>query len=260
MGPVSTLFENPAVKILEGRLWEAACKHYLDKHPHDLENDSATLMNKVRVAYQDDVAAKVREAEQQVKTNWREFKHVMTEQLKTAFATVLRMSCVDWYAVEVGQLPHPEVIAVPYQLLKHITIDLLPPFLAKNIDFENVDDAMLEALASYAAEHKFEEVLEEAHRNLEAFEIGDRQSHFVIAEMVKRDAYFLGEDKHHSQVDMVIFCRVGESAANSNRSAREPAVKNWFERGRKNRKNDRRFTGDGWEIEFEELKACATQP
>lgn len=260
MGPISTLFENPAVKILEGRLWETARKHYLGEHPCDLGDDSETVMKRVRAAYKDDVAAKVKEAEQQVRTKWREFKHGMTEQLKTALATVLRMSYVEWYAVEAGQLPHPEVIAVPYQLLKHITIDVMPQFLRKNIDFEDLDDAMLEALASYAADHKFEEVLEDARRNYEPFEIGGRWSQFVVAEIIKRDGYFLGEEQHHSQVDMVILGRIDDISTDGNKTNEKVAVKKWFDQDRKNRRNDRRFNGDGWEIEFEELKACATQP
>lgn len=259
MGPLSTLFGNPAVKILEGRLWEAARKRYWGEHPYDLE-DSRAVMQRVRTEYGNDVAVKVKEADHELRAIWSQFKHGMTEQLKRALGTVLRMSYVDWYAVEAGRLPHPDVLAVPYQLLKHITADLLPQFLRKNIDFENLDDAMLEALASYASDEKFEEVLEGACRNYECFEIGGRGNQFVVAEIIKRDAYFLGDQQHHSQIDMVILSRVCETSTNGNKIKERAAVRKWLDQDRKNRRNDRRFTGDGWEIEFEELKACATRP
>lgn len=259
MGPILILFPNPAVKILEGRLWEVARKRYLGEHPYDLD-DSRTIMRKVRAEYKEDVATKVKEADQQVRAKWSEFRHGMTEELKTALATVLRMSFVDWYAVEVGQLPHPEVIAVPFQLLKHITADLMPQFLRKNIDFENRDDGTLEALASYATGQKFEEVLEHARRNYQCFEIGERSSQFLVAEILKRDAYFLGDEEHHSQIDMVILSRVEETSTDGSKNNERAAVRKWSDQDRKNRRSDRRFTGDGWEIEFEELKACAASP
>lgn len=260
MEPLSTLFANPAVEILEERLWEAARKRYLGEHPSDAANDAKTVRRKVQTVYKDEVAATLKEAEHKIRAIWGEFKHVMTEELKTALATVLRMSYVEWYAVEAGQLPHPEALAVPGQLLKRIAAALMPQYLKKNIDFENLDDAMLEALASYAADQKFEQVLEEARRNYEAFEIGGHQSHFVVAEIIKRDAYFLGDEQHHSQIDMVILSRVDEISIDGAKRNERTAVRKWFDQDRKNRRNDRRFTGDGWEIEFEELKACATQP
>lgn len=261
MGPLSTLstlFGNPAVKILEGRLWEAARKRYWGEHPYDLE-DSRTVMQRVRTQYGNDVAVKIKEADHQLRAIWSQFKHGMTEQLKTALVTVFRMSYEDWYSIEAGQLPHPDVIAVPYQLLKRITIDLMPQFLRKNIDFENLDDVMLEALASYAADQKFEEVLEDARRNYEYFEIGGHGSHFMVVEIIKRDAYFLGDEQHHSQVDMVILSRIRETSTNDNKTNERAALRRWLEHDRRSRKNDRRFTGDGWEIEFKELKALAAQ-
>jgi hypothetical protein len=259
MGLGSMLFGNPAVKIFEGRLWEAARKRYLGEHPYDLD-DSRSVMRKVRAEYKDDVAPKVKVADEQVRAKWSEFKHGMTEQLKKALATVLRMSYVEWYAVEAGQLPQPEVIAVPFQLLMHISADLMPQFLKKNIDFENLNDQMLEALSCYAVDQKFEEVLQDARRNHAPFEIGDRGCHFVVTEIIKRDAYFLGDEQHHSQVDMVILSRIGEISTDSSKNNESAATKERLDQGRRNRRNDRRFTGDGWEIEFEELKACATQP
>ena len=114
MGPNSMLFPNPAVKILEARLWEDARKRYLADHPSDLKDDARTIMRYVKTAYEDTVDARVKEENHKVRAKWGQFKHGMIEELRTALATVLRMSDVDWYSVELGQLPRPGVIAAPY--------------------------------------------------------------------------------------------------------------------------------------------------
>lgn len=248
MRSVSTLFSNPAVKILEQRLWQKAAKRYLGEHPADATNDTPTVTERVRTAYKNTVQAAVEEADRKVRGRWAEFKHVMTEEVRSALETVLHMSSVEWYSIEAGQLPNPEIIAVPYELLKHITAELIPQMLRKRIDFENLDDATLEALVSYAVDRRFHEVLEDARRSEKLIRIGTGPAHFAVAEIIKRDAYFLGEDRHHSSIDMVLLRNTDASSAES-----------WRE-NLKNRPEDRRFTGDGWEIEPEELKACATQP
>jgi len=260
MGLISTLFENPAVKILEEHLWEGARKRYLREHPEEVRDDTGTLMRKVRAAYKGAVDATLKEAELKVRAKWGQFKHVMTQELRTAFATVLRMSNVEWYAIEVGQLSTPKVLAVPYQLLKRMTADVLLQYLKKEIDTENLDDQTLGALASYSADQKFENVLEDARRRHESFTIGDRDGHFAVVDIIKRDAYYLGEEKHHSLLDMVILSSVGTGPSNGNRDAEKAALKDWSERDRKNRKNERRFSGDGWELGSEELKSWATVP
>jgi len=180
MAPFSTLFANPAVAILEEHLWEAARKRYLGEHPSDLDNDAKTVARKVKTAYKDVVAATLKKADHKVRAKWRQFKHIMTEELKVALATDLRMSEVEWYSVEVGQLSDPIVIAAPYQLLKRMTADVIPQFLKKLVDFENLDDQTLEALASYAADQRFQEILEDARRNYKPFEIGNRSAQFVV--------------------------------------------------------------------------------
>jgi hypothetical protein len=139
----STLFANPAVAILEEHLWEAARKRYLGEHPSDLNNDAKTVGRKVKTAYKDVVAATLKKADHKVRAKWGQFKHIMTEELKVALATELRMSEVEWYSVEVGQLSDPIVIAAPYQLLKRMTADVIPQFLKKLVDFENLDDQTL---------------------------------------------------------------------------------------------------------------------
>jgi hypothetical protein len=164
------------------------------------------------------------------------------------------MSNVEWYSLEAGELPAPQVIAVPCQLLKQMTADLMPQFLRKRIDFENFDQETLEALATYAADQRFQEVLEEARRNHEPFTIGSQHGQFVIVEIIKRDAYFLGEDQHHSLVDMVILGSAGQDAADRDKRNHRGTLKKWFEEQRRNRRDDRRFTGDGWEIEPEEMR------
>jgi hypothetical protein len=259
MGPISMLFPNPAVKILEEHLWEAARKRYLAEHPSDLKDDDRTVMRKVRTAYKDTVAATLKEADHKVRAKWREFKHVMTVDLRTALRTVLRMSDIDWYSAEIGQSPNPTVIAAPYQLLKHMTAALLSRGLRKQIDFEDLDEVTLEALATYAADQKFQDVLEDARRHYESVEIGERRAHFVIAEIIKEDAYFLGEENHHSLIDVVILSSIGATPSDGRRKNRKIAAKRWLDQDRKNRRSDRRFTGDGWEISFEQLKSWATR-
>lgn len=247
MGPISTLFPNPAVKILEERLWQKAAKCYLGEHPGDATEGTLEVIERVKAAYKDKVNAAVEEANQKVRGRWAEFKHVMTEEVKSALVTVLHMSSVEWYSIEGGQLPSPEVIAVPYELLKHITGELMPQTLRKRIDFENLDDATLEALASYAVNEKFRDVLEDVRRSGELMRIGTGAAHFAVVGIIKRDAYFLGEDQHHSSIDMVLLRNTSASSAKS------------FREGLKNRREDRRFTGDGWEIELEELKSWAAR-
>ncbi|HEY6946686.1 MAG TPA: hypothetical protein VI431_16230, partial [Candidatus Acidoferrum sp.] len=191
MGPISMLFPNPAVKILEERLWEKARKRYLGEHPADACDDARSVMRKVKSAYKNTVGAAVGEADQKVRATWAEFKHTMTEQLRAALATVLHMSSLEWYSIEAGQLPNPEIIAAPYELLKSLTTDLMAQSLRKRIDFEGFDDLALEALARYAVDQKFHHVLEEARRSCEPFRVGSGAARFVVAQINHRDAYFL---------------------------------------------------------------------
>jgi hypothetical protein len=259
MGPISMLFGNPAVKILEERLWEAARKRYVQEHPSERNDNARAVMRKTKNAYKDTVAASLREADHKVRAKWGQFKHGMIEELRAALATVFRMSEVDWYSVEIGQLPSPDAIAVPYQLLKHMTAALLFRDLRKEIDFEDLDDQTLEALATYAADERFQEVLEGARHDYEPIEIGERRARFVVAEIMERDAYFLGEEKHHSLIDMVILSSVSASPPDGHKKNQKISVKRWFDQDRKNRRNDRRFIGDGWEIGFEQLKSWTTE-
>jgi hypothetical protein len=260
MGQFSRLFENPAVGILEEHLWEAARKRYLGQHPDDRKDGDKAVRRKVISAYKDEVAATLKEADHKVGPIWRQFKQIMTEELKVALATVLRMSEEEWYAVEVGELPHPDIVAVPYELLKRTTTDVMSQFLKKLVEFENLDDLTLEALATYAADQKFAEILEEARRNYEPFKIGNRSAQFVVTETIQRDAYFLGDEKHHSLIDMVILSSDPGISSGENKEKQKTAVKRWLGKDRNNRNNDRRFTGDGWDIEPEELKSWAKEP
>jgi|SRR5690242_4970981 len=259
MGPISMLFTNPAVKIMEAHLWEKARKHYLGEHPADANGDNRAVMRKVKHDYGDAVDAAIQEADKKVRSIWPEFKQVMTEELRTALATVLHMSSLEWYSVEAGQLPAPRAIAVPYRLLKCFTAELLPQMLRKRIDFEGLDDVTLKALASYAADQKFRCVMEEARRRHEPFRIGSGGAQFVFSQIKQRDAYFLGEEQHHSRIDMVLLSATGESTTEEQNNGGAAAVKR-FDEDLKHRKEDRRFTGDGWEIEPEELKSWAIQP
>jgi len=258
MGTLSILFGNPAVRKLEELLWETARKRYLGEHPLERTQDSRVLMRKVKTAYKDVVAAAVQEEDPKIRAAWAEFKKVMTEELKTALSTTLSMSSLDWYSIEAGQLPAPQVIAVPYELLKRITADLVPQLLRKKIEFEGLDDAALEALAGYAVDERFKDLLEEARRNYELFRIGTGGARFTIAQIIKRDAYFLGEDRHHSLIDIVLLVST-ENVPSGDTASERLAFRKWLEEYFKNRTNDRRFTGDGWEFETEELKSWVAQ-
>ena len=258
MGTLSILFGNPAVKKLEQLLWEIARKRYLGEHPLERTEDSRVLMRKVKTAYKDVVAAAIQEEDPKIRAAWAEFKKVMTEELKTALSTVLSMSSLEWYAIEAGQPEAPKVIAVPYQLLKRISADLVPQLLRKKIDFESLDDAALEALASYAADERFKDVLEEAHHNHELFRVGTGGAQFAIAQIIKGDAYFLGDDRHHSLIDMVLLSS-SENVPSGDSASHRIAFRKWQEEYLRSRRDNRRFTGDGWEIETEELKSWAAQ-
>jgi len=255
-----SLFANPAVEILEKRLWEDARKRYLREHSADLRDDAKTVRRKVKTTYEGAVAARLKEAKHKVRAKWGQFKHVMTEELKVALGTVLRMSELDWYSIEAGQLPSPTLIAVPFELLKRLTADVIFQSLKKSFDFEDLDDQALEALASYCSDQKFQGVMEDARRNYWTFEIGNRGARFAVAEIIKRDPYFLNDDKHHSLIDMVIFVSSGGSSSDPDKKNEKAALKRWFDEDRKNRKNDRRFTADSWEIEPEESKGWAAEP
>lgn len=259
MGPLSTLFGNPAVKILESRLWQTATMRYLGEHPSDVSDDAKTIARKVRTEYEGTVAAKLRAADRNVRAQWRRFKHVMVNELRTALVTVFRMSDLEWYSIEVGRLPNPDVIAIPCELLKHVTADVLFQFLRKDINFESLDDETLSALATYAAEQGLLDVLEDACRKYEPFQIGEQATDFLVSEIIKGDAYFLGEEKHHSLIDMVILCNSGAVESNGKKSHGKRVVQKWYHEYRTNRSNDRRFTGDEWEIGLEELKCWASK-
>jgi hypothetical protein len=256
MGPMTTIFGNPAVRILEDRLWDSAQKRYLQEHPADRNDDAKTIMQKTKRAYKSTVTARLKEAERKVKAKWGEFKNGRTEELEKSLGTVFRMSDMDWYSTEAGPAVSPAVIAAPYQLLKRMTAALLFQLLRRDIHFEDLDDETLQALCTYAANEKFPDLLEGARRHYTAFEIGKKGEHFVIAEIVKRDPYFLGDEKRHSLIDMVILASAG--AGTPLKKARKAAAKKWLAEDRKNRRNDRRFTGDSWEIGFEELKSWAS--
>ena len=258
MGRLS-FFTNPAMDILEQRLWDDARTRYLREHPAEAKDDAKSVRRKVKTVYQDTVGTMLKEADHKVRAKWAQFKHVMTEELKVALSTVLRMSEIDWYSVEVGQLPSPAVIAVPYELLKHTTVDVMLQFLKKSVDFEDLDDRTLEALATYASDQKFHAVLEDARHNHWRFQIGNRATRFVVAEIIKRDPYFLDDDEHHSVIDMVILASGGGSSPDPDKKEGKAAVTKWFELDRKNRKNDRRFIPDGWEIDTKELKAWTVE-
>lgn len=246
------LFANPAVKILEEHLWGAASKRYLSDHPNERGTDAKSVMKKARTAYKDAIAASVKEADHKIRPLWSKFRRGMMDQVRANLGLLVRMSDVDWYAVEVGKTDSPEAIAVPYGLLKHMTASLLFRSLRKGIEFENLDDEALEALATYAVDQRFEEVVEQARRHYECFEIGERRDCFVIAEVIPEDSYYFGEDQHHSKTYIVILAKAGNCP---DKKKAKSAVKKWFHEERGNRKDDRRFVGDGWEVDFEELKS-----
>lgn len=258
MWPLLMLFGNPAVRILEEHLWEHARKRYLREHPSDRDDNVKTIRRRTEEAYKETVAESLKQAEPKMKAKWRQFKHVMFEELRSSLATVFRMSELDWYAIEVGELPHPNAIAVPYQLLRQMTSRLLFQQLRGQIDFEDLNDESLLAFSRYAVDEGFEEVLEHARRHHQGFEVG-KASRYVIVETIRKDPYFLNEDKHHSVVDMLVLSRAGTSSSEHTKKDEKEAVRRWLGQDRKTRADQRRFCGDGWEISLEELKSLVVE-
>jgi hypothetical protein len=258
MWPLFMLFGNPAVKILEDHLWEDARRRYLQEHPSDRDTDVKIIKRRTAEAYKEKVAASLKRAEPGMKAKWRQFKHVMFEELRASLATVLRMSEIDWYAMEIGRLPCPNAIAVPYELLKQMTSRLLFQQLRGQIDFEDLNDESLQALSSYAVDEGFEEVLEHARHHHQGFEIG-KSWRYVIVETIHRDRYFLDDDEHHSAISMIILSRSGTPTSERTKKDEKEAVRRWFNQDRKTRADQRRFCGDGWEISSEELKSWVVE-
>jgi hypothetical protein len=56
---------------------------------------------------------------------------------------------------------------------------------------------------------------------------------------------------------MVLLASAGADSVHEEKDNRRATFKKWLDEELKNRKEDRRFTGDGWEIEPEELKSWA---
>lgn len=255
MNPLSKLFANPAVKILEQSLWADARRRYLVEHPADQDQNVRTIAHRAEAAYKHDVRAAVREQDDKIRAKWHEFKHGMSKELSTALSTVLRMSDIDWYSVEIGEPTKPDAVAVPYELLKHASGALLYQILRKKIEFEDLTNEALRALARYAADEKFLEIVEHARRNHVAFKIGDSGAWFVLVELIKDDSYFIEDEKHHSRLDMLILRRVRETGREVDRQSRKLAAKVWLHEDREKRPEDRRFSPDGWEIDADELKS-----
>lgn len=255
MNPLSRLFTNPAVKILEQQLWAEARRRYLAEHPGDQNRNVRTIARRAKAAYKQEVRASVREEDEKIRHKWGEFRHRMSKDLAAALSTSLRMSDVDWYAVEIGDPSAPEAVAAPYQLLKCTSGALLYQTLRNKSEYEELSDEALRALANYAADQRFEDLVEHARSNHEAFKIGDSGTWFVLVDLIKGDSYFIGDDKHHSRIDMVILRRVPGLSQEVDKKSRKLAAKAWLHEGRKNRRNDRRFSPDGWEVGAEELKS-----
>lgn len=255
MNPLSKLFANPAVKILEQQLWADARRRYLAEHPGDQNKNASTIARRAKAAYKHEVRACVRDGDEKIRHKWHEFKHVMSKDLAAGLSTALRMSDVDWYAVEIGDASAPEAVAAPYELLKRTSRALLYQILRKKIAFEGLSDEALRALANYAADQKFEDLVERARSGHEAFKIGDSGARFVIVDLIKGDSYFIGDDKHPSRIDMVILRRVPGLGQEVDKKGGKLAAKAWLHEDRKNRRDDRRFSPDGWEVGVEELKS-----
>jgi hypothetical protein len=58
--------------------------------------------------------------------------------------------------------------------------------------------------------------------------IGDRGAHFVV-ELVRRDPYFLGDEKHHPLIDTVILSNTGENLSNGHKNNPKGAAKRWVD-------------------------------
>ena len=157
MGMFSLLFSNPVTKILEQRLWEVARKRYLEQHKDPIK-DTAILLQNVREEYKDWVAQMLKEGDEKIKAKWGQFKHEMITQLRLSLTGLLKLSKLESYSIESGQLPYPNAIAAPYELVKRGTAEVMALLLKQKIDFENLSDDELPALAIYAADRSFQDV------------------------------------------------------------------------------------------------------
>ena len=124
MGMFSLLFSNPVTKILEQRLWEVARKRYLEQHKDPIK-DTAILLQNVREEYKDWVAQMLKEGDEKIKAKWGQFKHEMITQLRLSLTGLLKLSKLESYSIESGQLPYPNAIAAPYELVKRGTAEVM---------------------------------------------------------------------------------------------------------------------------------------
>jgi hypothetical protein len=252
---------NPILGALEERLWQKAYDRYLKdggSPVKDLEALDRATRDKFKV-WVDQWRA---EENVKLKPVWKEFKRIIKDEVGVALAEALAASNQAGYAVEKGTLPSfPDAIALPLLLLRRVTEAALPAVLEKKIQFKDMLPETRGALAKYAIDRCFDEQFQRARKEFRRVAVGDRYDKFVVADLIEKDYYHLGERKTASRVDMVILAASKENFSDKdkkNHTAERAAIEAWRE-FRPHRSDTRRFAGVGWGLEQSELYEMAYQ-
>lgn len=255
---------DPILSRIVDALWERAKKRYVEEGGSPIE-DLASISKEVKECLKDWVDNWHKEESKKWKVAKKEFKLIIRKKILNSLSLVILNSKQEWYSIEEGNLPSfPEVVAVPYDLLKEKTVKKLPSLLKEKIQFKNMYLETLEALSRHAVEKEYEKVFSEAAKKLIHFKIEDRTDPFIIVDRIKKDFYFLGDESHASLVDMVILSTFRNNITEREKEKKKEerkAVQRWKKRRNDpdGRSDNRRFTGKGWNLDNKSLRKISTK-
>lgn len=253
-------FTNPLLRALEERLWEKARLRYIEEGNSPIE-DVKTLDRETRARLKAWVAEWRAREDKWLKPVWKEFKKTLAEQVAKALEGAFSASDQAWYSAEISGLAFPDVIAVPIEVLKRKTEEVLAEQLAEKIQFKDMLPETRRALAKYAVDREFSRVLNDARREYKSFKIGERYDPFIIVDVLERDFYHLGTNPQASRIDMVILsvyqANWNEGDKTKHKGERA-AVERWA-KFKPQRRDDRRFTGSHWGFKDAEIDAMARE-
>jgi hypothetical protein len=142
----------------------------------------------------------------------------------------------NWYSIEAGGELYPEILAIPYEVLRHWTQERLPAVLPDaHIKFNGMDEDELEVWSQYIVDKGFERAIDRFRRRRTSFKIGEVSRRVVMVEVHEEDDYFLEDNPRPSTVKMVILGTYGTQETD--------AAEAWDALKKKGRPVDRRFTG-----------------
>jgi hypothetical protein len=252
-------FKNPILGPLEDRLWQKARQRYVDEGGSPV-NDIKQLDRASRRMLKKWVHEWKQSESTQLKPIWKEFKHEMVIHIDEALDRTLGKSDQKWYAIEKGSLPSfPEALAVPIAVLRQATKSELPGVIAPKIRFQALLPETRSALAEYAIEMRFLDVLERWLKEHRSFGIGRRVDRFVLVALIERDFYYLGTSQRASRIDMAILStyKANHSDRDKSKHAGERAAIDDWRAFVPQRSDQRRFKGDEWGLDQGELMALA---